>query len=48
MGLGDLPDFLSTHPNLDERIAATKQPPTGDPAMSDADWQILKAVCDAE
>lgn len=45
MGLGDLPDFLSTHPNLDERIEATKQPPTGAPAMSDPDWQALKQVC---
>lgn len=48
LGFGNLPDFLSTHPNLDERIEATRQPSTGDPAMSDADWQILKAVCDAE
>lgn len=48
MGLGDLPDFLSTHPNLDERIAATKQPPTGAPAMSPAAWQALKDVCAGE
>lgn len=47
-GLADLPDFLSTHPNLDERIAATKQPATGAPAMSDAEWQSLKAVCTGE
>lgn len=44
-GLDKLPDFLSTHPDLDERIAATKQPPTGGAAMSEAEWQALKAVC---
>ncbi len=44
-GKGGLPDFLSTHPDLDARIAATKQPPTGNPAMSEAEWQALKAVC---
>lgn len=43
-----LPDFLSTHPDLDERIAAAKQPPTGAPAMSAAEWQALKAVCARE
>jgi Zn-dependent protease with chaperone function len=41
-----LPDFLSTHPNLDARIEATRQPPTGAPAMSDAEWQALRRVCD--
>jgi Zn-dependent protease with chaperone function len=45
--LSDLPEFLSTHPDLDARIAATRQPPTGAPAMSDADWQTLRKVCDA-
>jgi len=43
----DLPEFLSSHPDLDARIAATRQPPTGAPAMSDADWQALRKVCDA-
>ena len=43
-----LPEFLSTHPDLDARIAATKQPPTGAPAMSDAEWQALRKVCDAK
>jgi predicted Zn-dependent protease len=43
-----LPAFLSTHPDLDERIAATTQPPTGAPAMSDAEWQALRKVCDAK
>ncbi len=41
-----LPEFLSSHPDLDERIKATKQPPTGDAAMSDTDWQALRKVCD--
>jgi beta-barrel assembly-enhancing protease len=47
-GHGLLPIFISTHPDLDERIAATKQPPTGDPAMSEAEWKALKAVCSRE
>ena len=47
-GLDKLPDFLSTHPDLDARIAATTQPSTGDPAMSDAEWKALKAVCARE
>jgi Zn-dependent protease with chaperone function len=42
-----LPEFLSSHPDLDARIEATRQPPTGAPAMSDADWQALRKVCDA-
>ncbi len=42
-----LPEFLSSHPDLDARIAATKQPPTGAPAMSDEDWQALRKVCDS-
>lgn len=45
---GGLPEFLSTHPDLDARIAATRQPPTGAPAMNDADWQALRKVCDAK
>ncbi|MEZ5830097.1 MAG: M48 family metallopeptidase [Dongiaceae bacterium] len=44
----DLPEFLSSHPDLDARIAATRQPPTGAPAMSDAEWQALRKVCDAK
>jgi Zn-dependent protease with chaperone function len=43
-----LPEFLSSHPDLDARIAATRQPPTGAPAMSDADWRALRKVCDAK
>ena len=42
-----LPEFLSSHPDLDARIEATRQPPAGAPAMSDADWQALRKVCDA-
>lgn len=44
---GRLPEFLSSHPDLDARIAATKQPSTGAPAMSAAEWQALRRVCDA-
>jgi Zn-dependent protease with chaperone function len=43
-----LPEFLSSHPDLDARIEAAKQPPTGAPAMSDADWQALRKVCDTK
>ena len=46
--LSDLPEFLSTHPDLDARIAATRQPATGAPAMSDADWQLVRKVCDSK
>jgi hypothetical protein len=46
--LSDLPEFLSTHPDLDARIAATRQPATGAPAMSDADWQLMRKVCDSK
>lgn len=43
-----LPEFLSSHPDLDARIEATRQPPTGAPAMSEAAWQALRKVCDAK
>jgi hypothetical protein len=43
-----LPEFLSSHPDLDARIEATRQPPTGAPAMSDAEWQALRKVCDSK
>jgi hypothetical protein len=43
-----LPEFLSSHPDLDARIAATAQPPTGAPAMSEADWQALRKVCNSK
>jgi Zn-dependent protease with chaperone function len=46
--LSDLPEFLSTHPDLEARIAATRQPATGAPAMSDADWQRVRKVCDSK
>lgn len=46
--LSDLPEFLSTHPDLDARIAATRQPETGAPAMSDADWQLVRKICDSK
>lgn len=37
---------FSTHPPTNERIEATKRPPTGAPAMSAREWQALRAVCD--
>lgn len=35
----------SSHPPTKERIAATRRPPTGRPAFSDAEWSALKAAC---
>ena len=35
----------SSHPPTAERIAATRRPPTGPPAFSDAQWAALQAVC---
>ena len=35
----------SSHPPTDERVAATRRPPTGRPAFSDAEWAALRAVC---
>ena len=40
-----LPDFLSTHPDLPERVAATAQPATGANAMSEAAWAKVRAMC---
>ncbi|MFI4998908.1 MAG: M48 family metallopeptidase [Reyranellales bacterium] len=38
----------SDHPPTAERIAATKRPPTGKPAFSDAEWKALRSVCESE
>jgi Zn-dependent protease with chaperone function len=35
----------SSHPPTAERIAATRRPPTGKPAFSDAEWTALRQVC---
>jgi len=35
----------SSHPPTQERIAATKRPPTGKPAFSAAEWKALREVC---
>lgn len=35
----------SSHPPTAERIAATRRPPTGRPAFSNAEWQALRNVC---
>ncbi len=41
-----VPEFLSDHPGLQERVEATRQEAdTGGPAMSPADWQAIKAMC---
>jgi Zn-dependent protease with chaperone function len=35
----------SSHPPTQDRIAATKRPPTGKPAFSAAEWKALREVC---
>jgi Zn-dependent protease with chaperone function len=35
----------SSHPPTGERIAATKRPPTGKPALTDAEWRAVRNVC---
>jgi predicted Zn-dependent protease len=35
----------SSHPPTGERIAATKRPPTGRPAFTDAEWRAVRNVC---
>ena len=36
----------SDHPPTAERIAATKRPPTGQPAFTAQEWKALRAICD--
>jgi predicted Zn-dependent protease len=35
----------SSHPPTSERIAATRRPPTGRPAFTDAEWKAVRSVC---
>jgi len=35
----------SSHPPTAERIAATRRPPVGRPAFTDAEWRALRNVC---
>ncbi|HEY4893838.1 MAG TPA: M48 family metalloprotease, partial [Reyranella sp.] len=35
----------SSHPPTAERIAATRRPASGKPAISDAEWKALRNVC---
>ena len=35
----------SSHPPTQERITATRRPPTGTPAFSAAEWKALREVC---
>lgn len=48
-GTSRIPSFLSTHPPSDERrkaiLAAGAQSTGSGPALSDSDWQDLKAIC---
>jgi len=43
-----IPEFFSSHPLTDRRIAAVKAAASGKggPAMSKSDWAAVKAVCD--
>jgi predicted Zn-dependent protease len=43
---GAVPSLLLTHPPTAERLAATANAPKGEPAMTDAQWQALRKICD--
>ncbi|WP_303977251.1 M48 family metallopeptidase [Dongia mobilis] len=40
-----LPDWLASHPGLDERADYTKADTAGATAMTDAEWQTVKNIC---
>jgi Zn-dependent protease with chaperone function len=40
------PSLLLTHPPTAERLAATAQAPNGAPALTPAQWQALRAICE--
>lgn len=45
---GDMPGYLSTHPESAQRAARARQGAEGrptSPALTDADWQALRAIC---
>ena len=45
---GDMPGYLSTHPESAQRAARERQGAEGrptSPALTDADWQALRAIC---
>jgi Zn-dependent protease with chaperone function len=42
----DVPDWLSTHPDLAARAAANPGANSGDGGLDDAAWASVKAVCD--
>jgi len=47
-GDGVIPDWLASHPGLDERADYTATDSTGATAMSDAAWQSVKDICKAK
>ncbi len=40
-----LPDFLDTHPDLAERVVATRQPADGEAAMTEEEWARVGVMC---
>jgi hypothetical protein len=40
-----LAGWLSDHPPTPDRRARVSVPPTGTPAMSDAEWAAVREVC---
>lgn len=42
---GEGPAFLATHPPLEERALLDTPDTAGAPAMSDAEWQTVRAMC---
>jgi Zn-dependent protease with chaperone function len=43
-----MPDWLSTHPGLDDRAEYSAVDDSGNAAMSDAEWQALRKICGAK
>jgi Zn-dependent protease with chaperone function len=42
----EIPDWLSTHPDLANRADANPGSETGDPAMTKPEWDSVRAICD--
>ncbi|MGH6927299.1 MAG: M48 family metalloprotease, partial [Dongiaceae bacterium] len=43
---GGIPSLLLTHPPTAERLAATADAAKGNPALTEAQWQALRSICD--
>ena len=45
-GAGRMPTLLSTHPDIEERIAEARAQPGGGDALTDAEWTALRRICE--